>query len=92
MSVYYGHLAKFLNVAVGDTVYPGRKIGQIGSSVSYENGGYWPHLHLGIEKADFANARCSGYDSDLDAWHNPRALIGAFAPDKEKRARAPLKD
>jgi septal ring factor EnvC (AmiA/AmiB activator) len=39
----YGHLSRFINVNTGDVVKMGDKIGQIGNSVSYENGGYWAH-------------------------------------------------
>ncbi len=59
--VIYGHLSRLLNVKPGQVVHAGDKIGQIGNSVSYENGGYWAHLHLGIEKSDFKTAMLGGY-------------------------------
>ncbi len=73
--VYYGHLSRNLNIMPGDTVYTGQKIGQIGNSVSYENGGYWPHLHLGMEKADYRHASFTGYDTSLTRWMDPVEVI-----------------
>jgi murein DD-endopeptidase MepM/ murein hydrolase activator NlpD len=73
----YGHLSRFINVNVGDLVKTGDKIGQIGNSVSYENGGYWAHLHLGIEKNSFNDAGISGYDRDTLNYENPIAFIKA---------------
>lgn len=73
--VYYGHLSENLSVNICDTVYTGQKIGQIGNSVSYENGGYWPHLHLGIEKVAFLNASYLGYDTTLESWSDPTRLL-----------------
>jgi murein DD-endopeptidase MepM/ murein hydrolase activator NlpD len=64
-------------VNVGDLVKTGDKIGQIGNSVSYENGGYWAHLHLGIEKNSFNDAGISGYDRDTLNYENPIAFIKA---------------
>jgi len=51
--VIYGHLSPYNNLNVGDTVSAGDRIGQIGNSVTPDNGGYWAHLHLGIEKSSF---------------------------------------
>lgn len=76
--VYYGHLAKDLNVDAGDVVYTGQKIGELGSSVSYENGGYWPHLHLGIERVPFKKASFLGYDTAIGVWSDPATLIGSY--------------
>ncbi len=65
---------------MGDTVKTGDRIGQIGNSVSYENGGYWAHLHLGIEKKSFDNAAISGYDRDTLDYENPISFIKKYAP------------
>ncbi len=73
--VIYGHLSRFINVKVGDEVFMGQKIGQIGNSVSYENGGYWSHLHLGMERASFRDAMLSGYTYEIDRYANPAEFI-----------------
>lgn len=75
----YGHLSCFIKVKVGDTVRIGDRIGQIGNSVSYENGGYWAHLHLGIEKKSFDNAAISGYDRDTIDYENPITFIKKYS-------------
>ncbi len=72
----YGHLSPYNNLNVGDTVYMGDRIGQIGNSVTYDNGGYWAHVHFGIEKRSFSNADISGYDIDTVFYENPITFIG----------------
>ena len=71
----YGHLSPFNNINVGDTVYIGDRIGQIGNSVTHDNGGYWAHVHVGIEKRSFLNADISGYDIDTAFYENPITFI-----------------
>lgn len=75
LCVIYGHLSRFLNVEAGDQVRMGQKIGQIGNSVSYENGGYWAHLHLGIEKSAFRNALLGGYSYGIERYFAPSEII-----------------
>lgn len=74
----YGHLSPFNNLCVGDTVYMGDKIGQIGNSVTPDNGGYWAHLHFGIEMRSFLKADIAGYDRDTLAYKNPLAFIKCY--------------
>ncbi len=74
----YGHLAEQLTVRAGERVGAGQPIGRIGRSVSYENGGYWAHLHLGIQKAAFRDAIIAGY-----SWE-----VGNFISMEELRALA----
>ncbi|NLG18399.1 MAG: peptidoglycan DD-metalloendopeptidase family protein [Fibrobacter sp.] len=71
----YGHLSPYNNLNVGDTVYMGDRIGQIGNSVTHDNGGYWAHIHFGIEKRSFLNAEISGYDIDTAFYENPVTFI-----------------
>ncbi len=49
----YAHLGPFLQVKPGDTVGRGQKIGSVGRSLTWENGGYWAHLHFGIHRGQF---------------------------------------
>jgi murein DD-endopeptidase MepM/ murein hydrolase activator NlpD len=83
ITIIYGHLSRFLSITVGEQVYIGQKIGQIGNSVSYENGGYWAHVHLGIIRKPFNRAQLVGYDSDISIYYDPIKLIISFEPDRE---------
>lgn len=71
----YAHLAEELDVLPGDMVYPGQKIGTIGRSVSYENGGYWAHVHIGIELETYEDARIIGYDSTIGNYVQLKELM-----------------
>ncbi|HEX3020100.1 MAG TPA: peptidoglycan DD-metalloendopeptidase family protein [Chitinispirillaceae bacterium] len=75
LTVIYGHLSRYISVSAGDSVYTGQKIGQVGNSVSYENGGYWSHVHLGIIKKPFKKANLVGYDFDADGYEDPIKFI-----------------
>lgn len=44
----YAHLGPFVCVAPGERVRAGQKIGSIGRSFTWENGGYFAHLHFAI--------------------------------------------
>lgn len=84
ITIIYGHLSRYLSVEPGNRVYMGQKIGQIGNSVSYENGGYWAHVHLGIIRKPFTRAQLVGYDTDTSIYYDPIKIIGAFEPEREK--------
>ncbi len=71
----FGHLSPYLDVNTGDAIRTGDKIGQIGNSVSFDNGGYWAHLHFGIEKNSFWRAQIVGYDQDTSSYENPVEFI-----------------
>jgi murein DD-endopeptidase MepM/ murein hydrolase activator NlpD len=75
ITVIYGHLSRFIPVRIGDEVRLGQRIGQIGNSVSYENGGYWAHLHLGIAKGPYGLIKIGGYSCDTTEYENPLRLI-----------------
>ncbi len=81
ITIIYGHLSRFLSINVGEMVYTGQKIGQIGNSVTYENGGYWAHVHLGIIRKPFKRAQLVGYDTDTSIYYDPIKLIQAFEPE-----------
>jgi murein DD-endopeptidase MepM/ murein hydrolase activator NlpD len=77
LTVYYAHLSQDLDVKIGQRLSRGDKIGEIGPSLSIENGGYWSHLHLGIEDAGYEDAEVSGYDEDIGHYRDPVTFIGA---------------
>lgn len=52
----YAHLSPFVCVAPGEVVRKGQKIGSIGRSFTWENGGYIAHLHCAIHKGPFWRA------------------------------------
>jgi murein DD-endopeptidase MepM/ murein hydrolase activator NlpD len=49
----YGHLGPFVCVAPGQVVKKGQKIGVIGRSFTWENGGYAAHLHFAVHKGPY---------------------------------------
>ena len=75
LTVSYAHLSLDLDVEPGQTLKMGDKIGEIGPSVPPQNGGYWAHIHMGIEKSNSNNARLKGYSSDISRWHAPISFI-----------------
>lgn len=74
---YCAHLSHDIDVTLGQQVRRGDKLGEIGPATTVENGGYWPHVHLGIEKAAGHEIYMSGYSTDLDRWYNPLEFIPA---------------
>ncbi len=44
----YAHLSPFIHVRAGQKVRKGQKIGSVGRSFTWENGGYPAHLHFAI--------------------------------------------
>lgn len=75
ISHFYGHLSEEVGVAIGDYVTCGQFIGTIGSPMSRENGGYRPHLHLGIAKGRLKDTGTIGYYHRTDAWYNPVSFL-----------------
>lgn len=73
--IFYGHLGNQIEVIPGQRVIAGQVIGKIGNSVSYENGGYWAHTHVGVELTDFSNARMHGYDDKVERYISADELI-----------------
>jgi hypothetical protein len=78
LTIIYGHLSRFVSIAAGDSIYIGQRIGQIGNSVSFDNGGYWAHLHLGIVKAPYTRASIVGYDQATESYENPLEFIARW--------------
>jgi murein DD-endopeptidase MepM/ murein hydrolase activator NlpD len=78
VTCYYGHLAHQVTVVAGQTVQMGDVIGEIGPAFTLQNGGYLPHLHLGVEKAPFASATIAGYSDEIERWYNPVAFIRQY--------------
>ncbi|HYG74597.1 MAG TPA: peptidoglycan DD-metalloendopeptidase family protein, partial [Planctomycetota bacterium] len=61
----YAHLSPFVSVRPGDTIHTGQKLGSIGRSFTWENGGYISHLHFGIHEGPFWNVPRPGSMSDV---------------------------
>ena len=49
----YAHLSPAICVRPGDVVRKGQKLGSVGRSHTWENGGYWAHLHFGIHEGGY---------------------------------------
>jgi hypothetical protein len=75
---YYGHLSSEVCVYPGQIVRMGDMIGEIGPPFTLQNGGYLPHLHLGIEKNPFSKAAVRGYADNSDAWYDPVAFVKMY--------------
>jgi murein DD-endopeptidase MepM/ murein hydrolase activator NlpD len=56
----YAHLAPSICVKPGDIVKKGAKIGSVGRSHTWENGGYWSHLHFGIHEGPYLSSHPVG--------------------------------
>jgi hypothetical protein len=68
---FHAHLHHDLDVSPGQLVVKGQKLGEIGPSTSIENGGYWAHLHTGIERTPCDQARIAGYDARVERYADP---------------------
>lgn len=78
----YGHLGPLIAVRVGQTVEAGQKLGALGRSLTWENGGYLAHLHLALREGPFGDgAWISGYMTPLaferndHGWLDPQAFL-----------------
>lgn len=49
----YAHLGPFVRVRPGERVQAGQKLGAIGRTLTWENGGYPAHLHFGVHIGPF---------------------------------------
>ncbi len=56
----YSHLAPSICVKPGEVVEKGRKIGSVGRSHTWENGGYWSHLHFGLHEGPYLSSHPVG--------------------------------
>jgi len=56
----YAHLSPLLLVRSGENVKRGRKIGSIGRTHTFENGGFNAHIHFGIHLGPYVDARKKG--------------------------------
>lgn len=53
----YAHLSPSIRVAAGQVVRKGQRIGSVGRSYTWENGGYPAHLHFGIHRGRYLQSR-----------------------------------
>ncbi|NLE02143.1 MAG: peptidoglycan DD-metalloendopeptidase family protein [Fibrobacter sp.] len=72
---FYGHLSSDVDVKAGDIVKCGQKIGNTGTFLSRDNGGYRSHLHLGIAKGTYEETGVIGYYTSLIPWYNPVTFL-----------------
>ncbi len=68
----YAHLGPFVHVKAGDIVKKGQKIGVVGRSHTWENGGYWAHLHFGIHKGSYLQDYPPGSEVSVTLEGKPR--------------------
>ena len=70
----YAHLSPFICVSPGDAVKKGQKIGGVGRSFTWENGGYIAHLHFGIHEGPFWQTYEAG--APLDVRYQGKSYTG----------------
>jgi hypothetical protein len=56
----YAHLSPFVAVTTGERVVAGQKIGTVGRSYTWENGGYLAHLHFAIHEGPYVQPPLPG--------------------------------
>jgi murein DD-endopeptidase MepM/ murein hydrolase activator NlpD len=56
----YAHLSPAIGVSPGEVVRRGQRLGSTGRSRSWENGGYWSHLHFGIHGGPYLDSHPAG--------------------------------
>jgi murein DD-endopeptidase MepM/ murein hydrolase activator NlpD len=61
----YAHIGPFVTVVPGQQVVTGQKIGSIGRSNSWENGGYTSHLHFGMHLGPYVKRYQDGDRVDV---------------------------
>lgn len=61
----YAHLSPLITVKPGEIVRAGQRIGSIGRSFTWENGGYAAHLHFGLHHGPFAQVHKEGESIDV---------------------------
>ncbi|MEI6150575.1 MAG: peptidoglycan DD-metalloendopeptidase family protein [bacterium] len=83
----YGHLSPALTVRPGELVRKGQRVGSLGRTFTWENGGYWSHLHFGMRKGEFGAARwIAGYyptkiwNEGKHGWVDPQVFIREHSP------------
>jgi hypothetical protein len=67
----YAHLSPFVCVVPGQIVTAGQKIGAIGRSFTWENGGYAAHVHFAIHKGPYWQTPRPGSILDV-RWQGTR--------------------
>ncbi len=78
----YGHLDPLIPVREGQAVAVAQKIGTIGRTFTWDNGGYIAHLHLGVHQGSFADGNwIAGYlapdafRNQTHGWLDPQAFL-----------------
>ena len=61
----YAHFGPFVSVRPGERVAAGQKIGTIGRSYTWENGGYEAHVHFAIHAGPYVQAPVPGSVIDI---------------------------
>jgi murein DD-endopeptidase MepM/ murein hydrolase activator NlpD len=74
ITTFYGHISECIDVTVGDFVTAGSKI-EIGAALTLANGGYRPHLHLGISPVEYEKSLITGFYSHTKYWLNPVSFL-----------------
>jgi murein DD-endopeptidase MepM/ murein hydrolase activator NlpD len=91
VTVLYMHAAGVVFVRAGDHVAAGQLMGSMGLGLSFENGGHFAHLHLGVYPGPFRDRHNYGYSPvswGLRDWYDPAIVL----PEWVERTRPPVDD
>lgn len=61
----YAHMSPFVTVRAGECVRLGQKIGSVGRSFTWENGGYAAHLHFAVHRGPYVQIKQPGDKVDV---------------------------
>lgn len=78
VNAVYMHGSARVFVAAGERVVCGQLLGTMGDSFSFENGGHFAHLHLGLYPGRYRSGHNHGYqpaEMGLDDWLDPSAVL-----------------
>jgi len=81
VNAVYMHASARVFVAAGERVARGQLLGTMGDSFSFENGGHFAHLHLGLYPGRYRSGHNHGYqpaEMGLDDWLDPAAVLPAW--------------
>jgi murein DD-endopeptidase MepM/ murein hydrolase activator NlpD len=80
----YAHLGPVPCVALGQKVRAGQKLGSLARAFTFDNGGYFTHLHFGIHQGPYAEGQwITGYvdpkrfAKDQAGWVDPQQFLRA---------------
>jgi hypothetical protein len=91
VTVLFMHAAGVVFTKAGDRVVAGQLLGSMGLGFSFENGGHFAHMHLGVYPGPFASGHNYGYSPvewGLSDWYDPVVVLADWV----ERTKPPVDD